>query len=75
MTDVPFIRPSLTPAEAVTFYSLVITGLAGSIGTIVLAQMIKNKKEIPLGSLTTWTILFGVVAIASVISIAGSSKD
>lgn len=75
MTDIPFLKPSLTPAEAVTFYSLVITGLAGSIGTIVLAQMIKNKKEIPLGSLTTWTILFGVVAVASVISIARSSKD
>ncbi len=72
--EIPFLKPTLTPTEAATFYSLIITGLVGSIGTFALAQMIKDKKEVPFGSLSTWTILFGVVTVISVISIAKAAK-
>lgn len=67
-------EPKLTPTEAATFYSLVAQGLIGGIGTLLLAQMIKDKTEVPTGSLFTWTILLGLATAVSVISISKSSR-
>lgn len=66
--------PSITPTEAATYYSLIITGVIGGIGTLILAEKIKRKEEIPISSLAVWTMIFGFVTIASVISITKTSR-
>lgn len=66
---------NLTPAEAATFYSLIAQGLIGGIGTLILTQMIKEKRDVPTSSLVTWTVLLGVATAVSVISIAKASKS
>lgn len=69
-----FLRPSVTPTEAATYYSLIIAGAVGGIGTYVLSQMIKDKNEVPIKSLATWTIIFGIITVVSVYNITKSSK-
>ncbi len=66
---------ALTPTEAATFYSLIITGVIGGIGTLILAEKIKDKKEIPIGTLITWSIVFGVITIASVSAISKAARS
>lgn len=75
MSDqLPYLRPVVTPTEAATYYSLIIAGAVGGIGTYILSQMIKEKNEIPIKSLATWTLIFGVVTVVSVYNIAKASK-
>lgn len=66
---------ALTPTEAATFYSLVITGVIGGIGTYILAEKIKDKKDVPIGPLIIWSAIFGVVTIASVVAITKASRS
>jgi len=66
---------TLTPTEAATFYSLIITGVVGGIGTYILAEKIKDKKDVPIGPLIVWTAIFGIVTIASVMAISKASRS
>lgn len=66
--------PSITPTEAATYYSLIITGVIGGIGTLILAEKIKSKEKIPISSLAIWTMVFGFITAASVISITRTSR-
>jgi len=75
MTNGTQIATTMTPTEASTFYSLIAQGLIGGIGTLALAEMIKNKKEVPSSSLMGWTVLLGLATAVSVVSIARSAKS
>jgi len=65
---------NLKPTEAVTAYSLIVTGVVGSIGTIILARSIKDKEYTSIKPLII-AALFTIAATAgSVYVITKSSK-
>lgn len=64
----------IKPTEAVTVYSLIVTGIVGSIGTMVLTGMIKEKQTVPMKPLFIATGLTIIATAASVYLIAKQSK-
>ena len=64
----------IKPAEAITVYSLIVTGIVGSVGTMALTQMIKNKQATPMKPLFVATILTIMATTASVYLIAKQSR-
>ena len=66
---------NLKPTEAITVYSLIVTGIVGSVGTMVLAQAIKDKQVTPINPLIYATVFTILATAASVYLIAKQSKD
>jgi len=64
----------IKPAEAITVYSLIVTGIVGSVGTMALTQLIKNKEKTPMQPLFVATLLTIVATGASVYLISKQSK-
>jgi len=64
----------IKPAEAITVYSLIVTGIVGSVGTMALTQMIKNKQTTSVQPLVVATVFTIMATAASVYLIAKQSK-
>lgn len=64
----------IKPAEAITVYSLIVTGIVGSVGTMALTQLIKNKQNTPIQPLFVATIFTIMATAGSVYLIAKQSK-
>lgn len=56
----------VTPTEAVSWYNLFLIGTVGGLGVVALSELIKTKSAIPTSEITKWTMIFGIVAAASV---------
>jgi len=65
----------IKPTEAITVYSLIVTGIVGSVGTMILAQAIKDKQSTPINPLIYATIFTILATAASVYLIAKQSKE
>lgn len=64
----------ITPTQAATDVNLLFTSGVGVVATLVLAELIKDKSQIPTSKLAFWGGVFFVVTAASVYSIYKSSK-
>lgn len=66
--------PSVTPTEGATYFNLLVTSGVGVIATLVLAEKLKNKTDVPISSLIFWGTVFTIVTAAGVYSIYKTSK-
>ena len=64
----------LTPTQAATDLNLLFTSGVGVVATLVLAELIKDKSQIPVSKLAFWGGVFFVVTAASVYSIYRASE-
>lgn len=64
----------VTPTEAASWYNLILIGTVGGLGVMVLSELIKNKKTVPVAEITKWTLIFGAAAAISIWDIDRSSK-
>jgi aminoglycoside N3'-acetyltransferase len=66
--------PSVTPTEGATYFNLLVTSGVGVVATLVLAEKLKNKTNVPVSSLILWGTVFTVITAAGVWNIYKSSK-
>lgn len=65
--------PSVTPTEGATYFNLLVTSGVGVVATLVLAEKLKNKTEVPVNSLILWGAVFTVITAAGVWNIYKAS--
>ncbi len=64
----------VTPTEAASWYNLILIGTVGGLGVMALSELIKDKSLVPVKEISKWTLIFGVVAAASIWGIDRASE-